>query len=104
MVSYLDRQTAQVENSNLNWSTTINGVTPNYTQIRDWAVVSGRELTPEDERSAALVCLLGNTVVQNLFGEHQDPVGHHYPGEERRDESGRRARHQRPIGDGTGPG
>ena len=75
MVSYLDRQTAQVENSNLNWSTTINGVTPNYTQIRDWAVVSGRELTPEDERSAALVCLLGNTVVQNLFGEHQDPVG-----------------------------
>ena len=75
MVSYLDRQTAQVENSNLNWSTTINGVTPNYTQIRDWAVVSGRELTQEDERSAALVCLLGNTVVQNLFGEHQDPVG-----------------------------
>jgi macrolide transport system ATP-binding/permease protein len=75
MVSYLNRQTAQVENSNLNWSTSINGVTPNYTEIRDWPVVSGRELTQEDERSAALVCLLGNTVVQNLFGEHQDPVG-----------------------------
>ena len=75
MVSYLDRQTAQVENNNLNWSTSINGVTPNYTQIRDWPTVSGREFTQEDERSAALVCLLGNTVVQNLFGEHQDPVG-----------------------------
>jgi macrolide transport system ATP-binding/permease protein len=75
MVSYLDRQTAQVENSNLNWSTSINGVTPNYTQIRDWPTVSGRDLSQEDERSAALVCLLGNTVVQNLFGEHQDPVG-----------------------------
>jgi macrolide transport system ATP-binding/permease protein len=75
MVSYLDRQTAQVENNNLNWSTTINGVTPNYTRIRDWPVVSGREFTDEDERSAALVCLIGNTVVQNLFGEHQDPVG-----------------------------
>jgi macrolide transport system ATP-binding/permease protein len=75
MVSYLDRQTAQVENNNLNWSTSINGVTPNYTQIRDWPMVSGRALTEEDERSAALVCLLGNTVVQNLFGEHQDPVG-----------------------------
>ena len=75
MVSYLDRQTAQVENNNLNWSTTVNGVTPNYTEIRDWPVVVGRELTQEDERSAALVCLLGNTVVQNLFGEHQDPVG-----------------------------
>ncbi len=75
MVSYLDRQTAQVENDNLNWSTSIYGVTPNYMQIRDWPVVSGRSLTQEDERSAALVCLLGNTVVQNLFGEHQDPVG-----------------------------
>jgi len=75
MVSYLDRQTAQVENANQNWSTTINGVTPNYTQIRDWPVSEGREFTDEDERSAALVCLLGNTVVQNLFGEHQNPVG-----------------------------
>src|SRR5579862_9836895 len=75
MVSYLDRQTAQVENGNLNWSTTINGVTPNYTEIRNWPVTSGREFTQEDEHSAALVCLLGNTVVQNLFGEHQDPVG-----------------------------
>ncbi len=75
MVSYLDRQTAQVENNNLNWSTSVNGVTPNYTQIRDWSVSSGRPFTEEDERSAALVCLLGNTVVQNLFGEHQDPVG-----------------------------
>jgi macrolide transport system ATP-binding/permease protein len=38
-------------------------------------VSSGRPFTQEYERSAALVCLLGNTVVQNLFGEHQDPVG-----------------------------
>ncbi|HVN27879.1 MAG TPA: ABC transporter permease [Candidatus Binataceae bacterium] len=75
MVSYMDRQTAQVENNNQNWSTTINGVTPSYTGIRAWPVVSGREFTDEDERSAALVCILGNTVVQNLFGEHQDPIG-----------------------------
>ena len=75
MVSYLDRQTAQVENGNLNWSTSVYGVTPNYNQIRNWPVTSGREFAPEDERAAALVCLLGNTVVQNLFGEHQDPIG-----------------------------
>jgi macrolide transport system ATP-binding/permease protein len=74
-ISYLDRQTAQVENANLNWSTSINGVTPSYLQIRNWPVTSGRELTQEDERAAALVCLLGATVVKNLFGEHQDPVG-----------------------------
>src|SRR5579872_2511981 len=75
VISYLDRQTAQVENANLNWSTSINGVTPTYLQIRNWPVTSGRDLTQEDERAAALVCLLGTTVVKNLFGEHQDPVG-----------------------------
>ncbi len=75
VVSYQDRQTAQVENANLNWSTSINGVTPSYLQVRNWPVTSGRGLTQEDERAAALVCLLGATVVKNLFGEHQDPVG-----------------------------
>ena len=75
VISYLDRQTAQVENANQNWSTSINGVTPAYLQIRNWPVTSGRDLNQEDERAAALVCLLGTTVVTNLFGEHQDPVG-----------------------------
>ncbi len=75
VVSYLDHQTAQVENANQNWSTSINGVTPAYLPIRNWPVTSGRDLTQEDERAAALVCLLGTTVVANLFGEHQDPVG-----------------------------
>ena len=75
VISYLDRQTAQVENANMNWSTSINGVTPTYLQIRNWPVTSGRDLTQEDERAASLVCLLGTTVVKNLFGEHQDPVG-----------------------------
>jgi macrolide transport system ATP-binding/permease protein len=75
MVSYLDRQTTQVENNNLNWSTSVQGVTPAYLQIRNWPLASGRAFTQDDERSAALVCLLGNTVVKNLFGEHQDPVG-----------------------------
>ena len=59
----------------MNWSTSINGVTPTYLQIRNWPVTSGRDLTQEDERAASLVCLLGTTVVKNLFGEHQDPVG-----------------------------
>ncbi len=74
-VSYLDRQVAQVENNNLNWSTSVQGVTPSYLPIRNWAVVSGRGFTQDDERSGALVCLLGNTVVKNLFGEYQNPVG-----------------------------
>src|SRR5208282_4311514 len=75
VVSYLNRQTAQVENSNQNWSTNVQGVTPNYLQIRNWPVVLGRGFNDEDEKSAALVGLLGNTVLLNLFGVFQNPVG-----------------------------
>jgi macrolide transport system ATP-binding/permease protein len=74
-VSYLDRQLAQVEYNRQNWSTNIQGVTPSYLPIRNWAVSEGRPLSEDDERSAARVCLLGQTVVSNLFGDHSDPVG-----------------------------
>ena len=74
-VSYLDRQLAQVEYNRQNWSTNVQGVTPSYLPIRNWTVVEGRSLDEEDERSAARVCLLGQTVVSNLFGEHTNPVG-----------------------------
>jgi macrolide transport system ATP-binding/permease protein len=74
-VSYLDRQLAQVEYNRQNWSTNVQGVTPSYLPIRNWTVVEGRPLDEEDERSAARVCLLGQTVVSNLFGEHTNPVG-----------------------------
>jgi macrolide transport system ATP-binding/permease protein len=74
-VGYLDRQVAQVAYGNQNWSTSIQGVTPSYLPIRNWAVAAGRPLSDADERDAARVCLLGQTVLKNLFGEHQDPVG-----------------------------
>jgi macrolide transport system ATP-binding/permease protein len=74
-ISYLDRQIAQVEYNRQNWSTNIQGVTPSYLPIRNWAVVEGRPLEEEDERTGARVCLLGQTVVHNLFGEHSDPLG-----------------------------
>src|SRR5579862_5386439 len=73
-VAYLDRQVAQITFGNQNWSTSIQGVTPNYLPIRDWAVVAGRPMSEEDERDGARVCLLGQTVLKNLFGEHQNPV------------------------------
>jgi macrolide transport system ATP-binding/permease protein len=74
-VSYADRQLGQVEYNRQNWSTNIQGVTPSYFPIRNWTVAEGRALSEDDERSAARVCLLGQTVVTNLFGEHTDPVG-----------------------------
>ena len=74
-VGYLDRQVAQVAYGNQNWSTSIQGVTPSYLPIRNWSVSAGRPLSDADERDAARVALLGQTVLKNLFGEYQDPVG-----------------------------
>jgi len=74
-VSYADRQIAQVVHSNQNWSTFVAGVTPAYFAIRDWPMAAGRSFTDEEQRSAAPVCLLGRTVVSNLYGEDEDPIG-----------------------------
>jgi macrolide transport system ATP-binding/permease protein len=74
-VSYIDRQVAQVVYGNHNWSTSITGTTPEYLTIRDWPVASGRSFTDEEADSAAPVCLLGQTVLLNLFAEGDDPVG-----------------------------
>ncbi|HWR58145.1 MAG TPA: ABC transporter permease [Thermodesulfovibrionales bacterium] len=56
-----------------NWSTIITGTTPNMLIGRDWRVVSGRPFSEQEVRSAAKVCLLGQTVANNLFGDI-DPV------------------------------
>jgi macrolide transport system ATP-binding/permease protein len=74
-VSYMDRQVAQVVNGNRNWSTTIEGTTPAYLDIRDWPIAEGRPFTDDETRSAAPVCLLGQTVVNNVFAPGEDPVG-----------------------------
>jgi putative ABC transport system permease protein len=73
-VTYNKRQGVQVVVGNQNWSTTINGVTPEYAQVRDWPVVMGRFLMKQDEESAATSAVLGLTVVQNLFGPGQNPL------------------------------
>ena len=65
---------AQVVFGNQNWSTIINGTTPEALEIRDWSLSSGRSFTQQDIDGASKVCLLGQTVVDNLFGGI-DPVG-----------------------------
>jgi macrolide transport system ATP-binding/permease protein len=74
-LSYVNRQSAQTVNGSLNWSTSIQGVTPSYLSIREWPVVAGRRLDDQDENNARTVCLLGRTVLTNLFGEFQNPIG-----------------------------
>jgi len=68
------RTNRQVVAGNLNWSTTIQGGNTEYFWIRDWRVRSGEFFTESDVRGATKVCLLGQTVAQNLFGG-ENPVG-----------------------------
>jgi macrolide transport system ATP-binding/permease protein len=74
-VGYLTRQTGQVQYADQNWTTQIQGVSPNYPPITNWQVAAGRGLTEEDESTAALVVMLGQTVYRQLFGESENPIG-----------------------------
>ncbi len=60
---------------NQNWQTQVMGVYPEYFAIRNQEVTDGFYFTEPDERRAAKVCILGQTVVDHLFGENADPVG-----------------------------
>ena len=73
-VTYLRRQVQQVVVGNQNWSTSIFGVTPEYQIVRDWPLVAGRFMTKQDDESGAAVAVLGQTVVENLFGPGQTPL------------------------------
>jgi len=57
-----------------NWSTQFRGVTPEFFEIRRWTLRLGTFFTAADVEAAAPVCVLGPTVVENLFGD-QDPIG-----------------------------
>ncbi|HEY4937339.1 MAG TPA: ABC transporter permease [Puia sp.] len=66
----------QVIYGNNNWSTSIQGVNNLYLDtIRQWSLTSGNEFTDKDIASEAKVCLLGQTVVNNLFTNGENPVG-----------------------------
>ncbi len=65
---------AQVVYGNQNWNTRIRGVAPEYLEVRRWPVARGSSFSQRDVDSAANVCLIGLTVVENLFG-NEDAVG-----------------------------
>lgn len=59
---------------NRNWFTRIYGQSADYLQIRQWPIESGRMYTEEEVESAALVAVVGQTIVDELF-EGADPIG-----------------------------
>jgi putative ABC transport system permease protein len=73
-VSPVVRTGAQVVAGNLNWGTQVEGYSPEFVEIRSWPLSSGACFSDQDVRGATKVCLLGKTVVDNLF-PGADPVG-----------------------------
>ena len=65
---------AQIVTGHMNWSTGVVGTTPSFLIVRDWDLATGRSFTQQDVKSATKVAILGQTVVENLFGD-QNPVG-----------------------------
>ena len=65
----------QAINGNKNWPTTIYGVESNYLDIRKFELEDGRVFTDREIKSLAKVCIVGKTVVENLFDNNIDPVG-----------------------------
>jgi putative ABC transport system permease protein len=69
------RASGQVIFSNQNTQTTIYGVSEEYLTIKKLEILSGRLFNSNELKSMAKVCILGQTVVENLFGAGADPVG-----------------------------
>jgi putative ABC transport system permease protein len=67
------RRTDQVVAANQNWATLIQGVSPEFAQIRGWQVEAGRFIIDGDLDNAAKVAVIGQTVADNLFG-NEDPI------------------------------
>lgn len=69
------RASGQVIYGNQNTQTTIYGVSEEYLSIRKLNIKTGRVFNSQEVKSMSKVCILGQTVVENLFGQGVDPVG-----------------------------
>lgn len=60
--------------ANNNWSTNATGIDQDFLEVRNWEIGRGCMFTDGEQRSGRAVCILGQTVVDELFGE-LDPIG-----------------------------
>ena len=69
------RTSTQVQSEDQNWATMVIGTTPEYLEVRSWPLARGSGFTQSDVEGGNKVAVLGQTVVDKLFGAYADPVG-----------------------------
>lgn len=65
----------QAINGALNWPTSMQGVSPEYLDIRKLTLKDGIPFTQQDVLTSAKVCLIGQTVIDNIFPNGENPIG-----------------------------
>jgi putative ABC transport system permease protein len=69
------RANGQVIYGNQNTQTTVYGASEEYLGIKKLTIKSGRIFTANETKNMSKVCIIGQTVVKNLFGAGADPIG-----------------------------
>ncbi len=69
------RSSMAVVGEEQNWTTSITGTSPEYFEIRNWPIALGNPITPPDVEGGTKVIVLGQTVVDKLYGPSANPVG-----------------------------
>ncbi|MCP3099188.1 ABC transporter permease [Myxococcus sp. K15C18031901] len=69
------RSSAQLSSGETNWATSVVGTTPDFFEVRNWPMALGARFSESDAELGSKVVILGQTVVDNLYGKGVDPVG-----------------------------
>ena len=69
------RASAQVLSDDANWGTSVQGTTPEFVLVRAWPIALGANFTQSDVDGGTKVAVMGQTVVEKLFGASANPVG-----------------------------
>ena len=75
MVSPVVNSGGQIVNGSKNWSGTVYGGSPEYLEIKKYEIATGVNFTEEDVKKYSKVGLIGQTIVEELFDENEDPIG-----------------------------
>ncbi len=99
------RARAQVVYGNRNWVPTyVYGTTPSFLDIRDWTdMAEGEAFTEHEVLNSSKVCLVGQTIVREVFAG-RSPIGQACAHQERRFQGHRSVEQKRRKSDGHGPG